>query len=135
MIITFNFNLEAWVRHIAIEADSEEAAKEKLMSMTLADMINEDAVVDTELQISDIDAVVTSYDAVVHVTDIEYDFDLDSMDASVAAYLANRLPKEQTITITGVRDDDDLEELIDSEIYSITGYVTKSFEFQTIEKK
>ena len=135
MIVTFNFNLEAWVKYLEIEADSEEAAREKLMSMTLADMINEDAVVDTELQISDIDATIINYDVVVHVTDVEYDFNLNDMNPSIAAYLADRLPKEHTITIRGVHDDEDLEEIIDAEIYGITDYATKSFKFQVLEKK
>ena len=136
MIVNFNFNLEAWVKQLMIEADSVEAAKERLMSLTLQEMFDEENIsVDSDMKITDIDATVFERTVVVNVTDIEYDFDHEDLEPSVAAYLANRLPKERTLTIMGVREDEDIEELIDSEIYGITGYATKSFEFQVIEEK
>lgn len=135
MIVTFNFNLEAWVKHLEIEADSEEAAREKLMSMTLADMINEDAVVDTELTITEIEHKVFEYDTVVKVTDIEYDFDGEDFDAFAIEQITAALPKEMTLNIHGVRADDDLEELISDEILGETDYYVKSFKFQTLETK
>ena len=47
MTINLNFSLEAWVKNLAINAESEEAAIEKLKSMSLADILEEDAAIDS----------------------------------------------------------------------------------------
>lgn len=38
---TFNFDLDAWIRNIEIEADSEEEAMEKLNAMTFEDIVDQ----------------------------------------------------------------------------------------------
>ena len=135
MIIEFNFNLEAWVKQLRIEADSEDAAKEKLMSMTLADMLSAEPVVDTAISITDLESNVVARDITVTVTDVEYDFENEDMDIAVITYLAARLPKDFTFTLNDVAADTDLRELIDASIFSKTDYITKSFKFQILEEK
>lgn len=135
MTINLNFSLEAWVKNLAINAESEEAAIEKLKSMSLADILEEDATIDSEMKITEIETSVADYDLTVQVTEIEYDLDPEIMDISVIEYLKNLLPKEQNIELTGVTDEDDLEELIKDYIFADTNYDTKSFKFQIVEKR
>jgi hypothetical protein len=135
MLVNLNFNLEAWVKHLEIDAISEEEAIQKLMGMSLAEIIEAGAVVDSEMKISEIETEVTEYDVTVKVTDIEYDLDSEDMDPGVKNYLIGRLPKELTTTIRGVTESDDLEELIQEKLYADTSYDTRSFKFQILEKK
>ena len=134
MIINLNFALDAWVRQLTLEASSEEEAIEKLKNMTLEELVEAGAVAQN-ITITDISTDVPEYDLVVHVSKIEYDLDPEIMDVSVIEYLKSFLPKERTLTLRGVTDTDDLEELIQDELYLDTEYDTKSFEFQIIEKK
>ena len=135
MIVNLNFNLEAWIKHIDIEASSEKEAVDKLMKMTLAEIVEAGAIVDTAMSYKDIETEVSEYDLVIQVSKVEYDLDPDTMDTAVIEYLKNFLPKELTINLHGVTDFDDLEELIKDEILREVGYETKSFEFQTVEKR
>ena len=41
MVVNLNFNLEAWVKSLKIEASSREDAIKKLMDMTLGEIIEE----------------------------------------------------------------------------------------------
>ena len=135
MNITLNFNIEAWVKQLSIEASSEKEAIEKLMRMSLGEIIEAGAIVDSAINYKDIDAEISEYDLVVQVSEIEYDLDPEIMDASVIEYLKTLLPKEQTVTLRGVTDSDDVEDLIKDELLGNTDYEAKSFEFQIVEKK
>jgi galactitol-specific phosphotransferase system IIB component len=136
MIINFDFNLEAWVKQLQIEADSEEAAKEKLMSMTLSEILSDDSLAtDSNFKISDIDSSIVEYDVIVKVTDIEYDFETEKLDPAIIEYLKARLPKEREYTINGISPSDLEEELIKDEILADTSYEAKSFKFQILAKK
>ena len=87
------------------------------------------------MKIKENETCVADYDLTVQVTEIEYDLDPEIMDISVIEYLKNLLPKEQNIELTGVTDEDDLEELIKDYIFADTNYDTKSFKFQIVEKR
>ena len=137
MIVNFNFNLEAWVRSLKIEAASVEEAQEKLFQMTLEEMINESEgfYVDSEMELTDIDSEIVEYDATVKVSNIEYAFDEDEYDPAVIDYLKVRLPKELAIALTGVTKDADIEDSIRDEIFNITNYDAATFDFEIVEKK
>ena len=137
MIVKFDFNLEAWVRSLKIEANSEEEAYDKLMQMSLEEMINESEgfYVDSEMELTNIDSEIVEYDAIVKVSNIEYDFDVDEFDPAVIEYLKVRLPKELTVTLTGVTKDADVEDAIRDEIFNITNYDAATFDFEIVEKK
>lgn len=135
MLVNLNFNLNAWVKQLTLEALSEKEAIEKLMHMTLEEIVEAGAIVHSDLKISDIDTEVPEYDLVVQVSEIEYDLDPETMDTSVIEYLKAFLPNERTLTLRGVTDSDDVEDLIQDELYLDTKYDAKSFEFQIIEKK
>lgn len=135
MIINLNFNIEAWVKQLSIEADSEKDAVDKLMHMTLAEIVEADAIIDSVTNIKDIDTVISEYDLVVKVSKIEYDLDPEVMDIQVIEYLKTILPTEQTITLRSVTDSDDVEDLIKDGLLSENDYDVKSFDFQILEKK
>lgn len=135
MIVNLNFNLEAWVKNLTIEAFSEDDAITKLMKMTLSDIVNEGAVIDSDLKITDIDTDISEYSLVVEVSNIQYDLDPKLMDSSVIEYLHGFLPKNLTITLEGVLNDDDVEDLIKDKIFESTNYDLLSFDYKVIEKK
>lgn len=133
MTVNLNFNLEAWIKNVQIEAESEEAAIEKLRSMSFSDIIY-DAEVDSELKITNVETTVADYTLEVHVSDVEYDLDPEIIDVSVIEYLKNFLPKDWNITLKGVTEDDDVEELLKDYIFDETNYDTKSLKFQILKK-
>lgn len=135
MTINLNFNLEAWVKSLNIEATSEEDAIKKLMSMTLAEIIAEDAVVDSAMKFTEIETEVREYDLVVSVTDITYDLDPEVMDISVIEYLKGLLPTKRTFTLEGISSDDEIEDRIRDEIYGETDYDAADFKYNILEKK
>lgn len=135
MIINLNFNLNAWVKRLSLEAQSEEDAINKLMSMTLAEILEEATDISSDFKISDIDTEVVEYDLDVQVTDVEYDLDPEIMDVSVIEYLKNFLPKEFKLTLHGVAEEDDIEDMIKDKIFSDTDYDVISLKFQILEKK
>lgn len=135
MTINLNFNLEAWIKSLNIEAISEEDAIKKLMSMTLAEIIAEDAVVDSAMKFTEIETEVREYDLVVSVTDITYDLDPEVMDISVIEYLKGLLPTKRTFTLEGISSDDEIEDRIRDEIYGETDYDAADFKYNILEKK
>jgi hypothetical protein len=135
MIVNLNFNLEAWVKSLNIEAASEEDAIKKLMDMTLAEILEEGAVVDSAMKFTEIETEVSEHDLVVSVSDITYDLDPEIMDVSVIEYLKGFLPTARNFTLTGITGDDDIEDSIRDEIYGETGYDAVSFNYEILEKK
>jgi hypothetical protein len=135
MTVNLNFNLEAWVKSLNVEAASEEDAIKKLMSMSLGEIIEEGAVVDSTLKITDIDTEVKEYDLVVSVSNIVYDLDPEIMDVSVIEYLKGFLPTARTFTLSGVSSDDEIEDLIRDEIFGETDYEAATFDYEVLEKK
>lgn len=55
----FDFSLDAWIRGLRIDADSEEEAKEKLSKMSVDDIIQEGYVKD--FNITDLDVEEQDY--------------------------------------------------------------------------
>jgi galactitol-specific phosphotransferase system IIB component len=135
MTVYLSCNVEAWIKNFVIEAPSEEEAIKKLVSMSLAELIEKGADIDSTMKFTEIDTEVSDYDLVVSVTNIEYDLDPEIMDAAVINYLKGLLPKEKTITLKNVTDSDDLEDLVRDELYAETNYDTVSFDIKVLEKK
>lgn len=132
MIINLNFNLEAWIKNLEMEANSEEEAVQKLMSLSLAEIVEGNT---SDFQISKVDSSILEYDLEVQAFDIEYDFDPETLEISVGEYLKNILPKKLQVTIRGVTDSDNLEDLIKDAVFVETGYDAKSLNFEIIKKK
>ncbi len=136
MTVNLNFALEAWIKQLWIEAESEEDAKRKLLEMTLDEILDTaTCVVDHNTKFTDIETTIIDYDLEVKVTDIEFNLDPETMDASVIEYLKGILPKERIFTLNSVTDRDDLNELASDELLAETGYEPKSFKVEILKKK
>ena len=136
MLFHLDFSVSAWVKELLIEAASERDAINKLKSMTLAEIIEEEAIIDSELDVQNIDVQVAAQDLTIRVTKADFDFSVDKMAPSVIEYLKARLPKEFVIELKGVEAKDNIEELIKDELYGLTGYdVLSTVEYEIIETK
>lgn len=136
MTINLNFSLNAWIKELQIEAVSEEAAIEKLKSMTLSEIVNDETCfAASEVDILDIDIEILDFDLIVEVSDVVYDFDSDSIDSKVAKYLEGILPKTFKLTLSNVKSVDEVEDMIREEIFDQTNYETADFNFKVIEKR
>lgn len=136
MLFHLDFSVSAWVKELLIEAASEQDAINKLKSMTLAEIIEDEAIIDSELDLQNINVQVAAQDLTVRVTKADFDFSIDKMTPAVIEYLKARLPKEFVIELKGVEAEDDIEELIKDELYGLTGYdVLSTVEYEIIETK
>lgn len=135
MVVNFNFNLEAWIKHLAIHANSEEEAKNKLMSMSLSEIMAAGAEAYSEIKLTEIESDIAEYDVVVKASNIQYDLDPEIMDISVIEYLKNFLPREYKVTLEDVTDEDDIEDLIRDTLFYETNYDVTSFDFEILETK
>ena len=129
-----DFNLEAWIQHLEIEADSEEEAKEKLYKMTLEEILEEGAIVE-DTAISDIDCEVISADYKIHVSHIEYDITEDDVEYTnlTVEQVVETLPTELDIEVSW-HTWDDLEDLIVDELSDKTGYMIADYTYTILNK-
>lgn len=135
MLIKLDFNMSAWVKELMIEAESDHDALRKVQSMTVAELIEAGAIIDSEWEISDARTEVAERDLVVKATNIEYDFHAEELDTAIIDYLKVRLPKELTVKLSGVADLNNIEEQVKDEILVATGYDVESCDFEIIETK
>ena len=138
MIVKFNFNLEAWIEGVEIEADSEEEAKEKLYRMNAQELI-EAGYVNTS-DVDDVEGEVIEKTLRVRAFDIEYDIEEDDYDDK-EEYIQtiNSLPTELEVEITVDKDlakyHLDEEDLIADEITLETNRLVKTFKYTILEEK
>ena len=139
MIVKVDFNLSTWVKELLIEADSEADALNKVREMTtrelITELINTEAIIDSNWDISDARTEVVERDITVKASNIEYDFTYEKLDPAVVEYLQVRLPKEMTVRISGVAPDDDIEDFVRDEILTRTNYEVDTLDYEIIESK
>lgn len=138
MIVKFNFNLEAWIEGVEIEADSEEEAKEKLYRMNAQELI-EAGYVNTS-DVNDVEGEVIEKTLRVRAFDIEYDIEEDDYeDKEDYIQIINSLPTELEVEITVDKDlakyHLDEEDLIADEITLETNRLVKNFKYTILEEK
>ena len=138
MIVKFNFNLEAWIEGVEIEADSEEEAKEKLYRMNAQELI-EAGYVNTS-DVDDVESEVIEKTLRVRAFDIEYDIEEDDYeDKEDYIQIINSLPTELEVEITVDKDlakyHLDEEDLIADEITLETNRLVKNFKYTILEEK
>ena len=138
MIVKFNFNLEAWIEGVEIEADSEEEAKEKLYRMNAQELI-EAGYVNTS-DVDDVEGEVIEKTLRVRAFDIEYDIEEDEYeDKEDYIKIINSLPTELEVEITVDKDlakyHLDEEDLIADEITLETNRLVKTFKYTILEEK
>lgn len=138
MRVKFNFNLEAWIEGVEIEADSEEEAKEKLYRMNAQELI-EAGYVNTS-DVDDVESEVIEKTLKVRAFDIEYDIEEDDYeDKEEYIQTINSLPTELEVEI--IVDKDlakyhlDEEDLIADEITFKTNRLVKNFKYTILEEK
>ena len=138
MKVRFNFNLEAWIDGVEIEANSEEEAREKLYQMTFRDLVEEGY--DRNSTISEVEGEIIEKTLKVRVFNIDYDIEEDDYeDKEEYIQIINSLPTELEVEITV--DEDlpkyhlDEEDLIADEITMKTDWLVKNFNYTILEEK
>lgn len=133
MKFKFDFSVDAWIQNVEIDAATEEEAKAKLINMDLADIINDGYVKD--FTVNDVDTEIIERDIVAKCYDISY----DPEDVAELGVSADELLNEVTLTVDYVGKDDDVEDLLSSEldslIYDEYGIFPTGFKFDVIEEK
>lgn len=134
MKFKFDFSVDAWIQNVEIDAATEEEAKAKLINMDLADLVDEGYVKD--FSVDDVDTEIIERDIVAKCYDISYDPE-DVNEFTV--FSAGDLPNEVTLTVEYVGKDDDVEDVLGSEldslIYDKYGIFPTGFKFDVIEEK
>ena len=133
MKVILDFNLNAWIKGIEVDADSYEDALAKLHGMSFEELV--ELGYSKEFKLDDIDGYVIEKTVKVKAYDIEYSIeeeDYDSLDEYTQ--IINSLPSELVLEIR-VEPDDDLEELIADEITYKTNWLVEHFSFMILEEK
>lgn len=112
MKVKFDFNASLWIRDIVIEAKSHKEAYDKLLGMSISELLSEINDYDNgecaDYDYQDIDSEIISGNYEVKVTKIVYDdFDLERKNLSL-----HDLPSELELEVEDTTEDD-LESEID----------------------
>ena len=133
MKVRFDFNLNAWMRGVEVEADSYDEAVEKLYKMSLSDLLEKGY--DDESDISDIDGEIVEKNLKVKAYDIEYDIEEDDFENKEEyIQLINSLPEELTVDVLIEIGNYSEELAIAEEITYRTDYEVKDFKYMIIEE-
>ena len=132
MKVKFNFNLEAWIQDVEIEADSMEEAENKLYGMTVEELIEAGYIHTSDLD--DVEGEIVEQDYKVKVRNIEFD------PEDILEYGMDKdLPEKEDVlefTFKNIRTDREYEELqgyIDDELYSMFKMFTTNFDFDIVK--
>lgn len=132
MKVVLDFNLNAWIKGVEVEATSYEDAVAKLYQMTFDELI--ETGFSKDFTISDVDGQVVEKQVKVKIYDIDYDVEEDDyFNPEEYISVINSLPTTLTVTLT-VEPNDDIEELIADEILYQTKQTANNFNFMIIEE-
>lgn len=133
MKVLFDFNLNAWIKGIEVDADSYEDALAKLHGMSFEELV--ELGYSKEFKLDDVDGYVIEKTVKVKAYDIEYSIEEEDYDSpDEYTQVVNALPSELVLEIR-VEPDDDLEELIAAEITYKTNWLVEHFSFMILEEK
>lgn len=135
MKFVVDLNANAWLKAIEIEAKNEDEAKEMLKRMSLEEML--ETGYERDLELSDIDINLESYDIHVKVDNITYDINEEDLrDNNVESEEELNLPKTMELKLYDLEseEDDDIEDAIKSEIEFMTDFIVDEFTYEIIEK-
>lgn len=135
MKVKFDFVIESWLRGVIIEANDLDDAKEKLLSMSLEDLIKnmeryDDAGYVDDSTFKDIDHEIIAKDFKVKVTNVQYDKN-DFIDDTDYENALETLPKEFVFEFEDI-EVDLLEDYISDYIWDETGFFAQDFDFEVI---
>lgn len=97
---SFDFNLQAWIQGIEIEADSYEEAESKLYRMTVEELIEAGYIHTSDVE--DVDVEILEADYKVRVFDIEWEDEEIETSRLLPSYI-----KEMTVKAIDVSDEYD----------------------------
>jgi hypothetical protein len=138
MKISFDCSLDAWL-FTEVEADSYEAALEKLKGMTFEELLEEGYIKDFDLK--NIGGKIIERTLKVKAYDIEYDIEEDDYeDLEEYNRIINSLPTELVVEVTVNEESNskyhiDEEDLIADEITFKTDWLVRNFRYIVIEEK
>lgn len=135
MKFVVDLNVNAWLKAIEIEAKNEDEAKEMLKKMSLEEML--ETGYERDIELSDIDINLESYDIHVKVDNITYDINEEDLrDNNVESEEELNLPKTMELKLYDLEseEDDDIEDAIKSEIEFMTDFIVDEFTYEIIEK-
>jgi hypothetical protein len=132
MKVVFDFNLNAWIKGVEVEATSYDEALSKLHSLTFDEIL--ETGFSKDFNIDDIDGLIVERTIKVKVYDIDYDVEEDDFEnPGEYTEFINKLPDTLTLTVVA-EPNDDLEDLIADEITYKTDQTVNSFKFMTLEE-
>lgn len=135
MKFVVDLNVNAWLKAIEIEAKNEDEAKAYLKEMSLEEML--ETGYERDLELSNIDINLESYDIHVKVDNITYDINEEDLrDNGVKSEEELNLPKTMELKLYDLEseEDDDIEDAIKSEIEFMTDFIVDEFTYEIIEK-
>lgn len=135
MKFVVDLNANAWLKAIEIEAKNEDEAKEMLKRMSLEEML--ETGYERDLELSDIDITLESYNLSVKVDNITYDINEEDLrDNNVESEEELNLPRTMELKLYDLEseEDDDIEDAIKSEIEFMTDFIVDEFTYEIIEK-
>jgi hypothetical protein len=127
MKVILDFNLNAWIKGVEVEATSYEDAVTKLHQMSFDEIL--ETGFSKDFTIDDVDGQVIEKQVKVKIYDIDYDVEEDDYP-STEDYIKviNSLPTTLTATLT-VEPNDDFEDLVADEILYQTKQTANNFNF------
>lgn len=133
MKVLFDFNLNAWIKGVEVEADSYENALAKLHGMSFEELV--ELGYSKDFRLDDVGGYVIEKTVKVKAYDIEYSIEEEDYDSpDEYTQIVNALPSELVLEVV-VEPDDDLEDLIADEITYKTNWLVEHFSFMILEEK
>lgn len=124
---SFDFNLEAWIQDVEIEADSYEEAENKLYKMTVEELIEAGYIHTSDLDNVDVEILEADYK--VRVFNIEWEDEEIETSRLLPSYI-----KEMTIKDIDVSDEyDNIKSEIQYELEMMYDRDVVYFDFEIIE--
>lgn len=135
MKFVVDLNVNAWLKAIEIEAGSKDEAKDILKGMSLEEML--ETGYERDLELSDVDIILESYNLSVKVDNITYDINEEDLrDNNVKSEEELDLPRTMELKLYDLEseEDDDIKDAIKSEIEFMTDFIVDEFTYKIIEK-
>ena len=124
---SFDFNLQAWIQGVEIEADSYEEAESKLYRMTVEELIEAGYIHTSDVE--DVDVEILEADYKVRVFDIEWEDEEIETSRLLPSYI-----KEMTVKAIDVSDEyDNIKSEIQYELEMMYDRDVVYFDFEIIE--
>lgn len=143
-----DLDYEAWIRDVEVEADSEEDAKKKLAEMTIEELLEYGYVKQSSIDDIDMERIEAAYE--IKVTSLEWEVAAEDVDYMFLDRETEPTDEEVEEAIKSVRDglptpdkienmtfvvedEDEIPDLISSELEYRTSFLAKSVEYEIVK--